>query len=63
MDKNKTIPTLSKTAVSSSVLPPKLCKDCNNFNNLKDFKWTSKICGECFFYDNNQQSNFKYKLR
>jgi len=49
-----------KTGVSGSVLKPQLCKDCNNY---KEPKWTSKICGDCFFYDNNQQSNFTHKFK
>jgi len=40
-------------------LKPQLCKDCEH--NKKPH-WTSKVCGECFFYDNNQQSNFMYKF-
>lgn len=51
---------LQQTGVSGSVLKPQLCKDCNNF---KEPNWTSKICGDCFFYDNNQQSNFIPKFK
>jgi hypothetical protein len=51
---------LQQTGVSGSVLKPQLCKDCNNH---KEPKWTSKICGDCFFYDNNQQSNFIHKFK
>jgi hypothetical protein len=51
---------LQQTGVSGSVLKPQLCKDCNNF---KEPKLTSKICGDCFFYDNNQQSNFIHKFK
>lgn len=51
---------LHKTQVSGSVFNPQYCKDCVHFEKPK---WSSKICGECFFYDNNQQSNFKHKVK
>jgi hypothetical protein len=38
--------------------PTQFCKDCIN---LKNSNLSSKKCGECFFYENNQQSNFKQK--